>query len=585
MAFEEAYLSTQVNQSPTNCNSVHSVCSAAVTPGPTNVEILYGNAGGRWFKACISIQGNDCIRVNLSLDGGGSGGGLNNSSGTGGSASNSQMFGGQSNLTSNGMFTLPSPPSPNSSLMQQEKFEPVPESVMSQSRRFVRVVKTDNSGLGVSIKGGYENKMPILISKIFKGMAADLTGQLYVGDAILSVNGIDLSQVTHDEAVQVLKKAGKTVELEVKYIREVMPYFSRRQQLIEQQQQQQNTFYIPLKSTYLYSYCLSDPQTRQMMMAASAANTDNDYLQRLRIIEIQTLMYQTQRTETSRPTNTLFSIKFEDQVTARQWLYKLHGLIEKLSHQVVQETNQLFQMLNKTHSFHLKYVGWLCEQILALGGGVNQIPNSVSHQSQQQQHLSAASSVSSSLSLNNPNNLHNNYNFIKSQLQPKPVFIALTNDSLLFYDQIPQTADEWLQPMLSYPLLTTRLVQQNLINNSSLSMSPADDYMFLTRHGTTQGVQTHLFRCLNHSDLKNWCTFIEKQIHTAVTLIKHVDFGKLLQMTTLKPKLASNPSPLSSPFSLRLVESRMQVEHSLRIRLEAVRREPEQCVTLAAELR
>jgi hypothetical protein len=42
------------------------------------------------------------------------------------------------------------------------------------------------------VSGGIENKMPILISKIFPGMAADLTGRLHVGDAILSVDGHDL---------------------------------------------------------------------------------------------------------------------------------------------------------------------------------------------------------------------------------------------------------------------------------------------------------------------------------------------------------------------------------------------------------
>ncbi|CAG9815889.1 unnamed protein product [Phaedon cochleariae] len=52
--------------------------------------------------------------------------------------------------------------------------------------------------------------MPILISKIFKGMAADQTDQLYVGDAILSVNGEDLRDATHDEAVKALKRAGKS---------------------------------------------------------------------------------------------------------------------------------------------------------------------------------------------------------------------------------------------------------------------------------------------------------------------------------------------------------------------------------------
>lgn len=65
-------------------------------------------------------------------------------------------------------------------------------------------------------QGGRENKMPILISKIFKGLAADQTEALYVGDAILSVNGTDLSEATHDEAVQALKKTGKEVVLEGK---------------------------------------------------------------------------------------------------------------------------------------------------------------------------------------------------------------------------------------------------------------------------------------------------------------------------------------------------------------------------------
>ncbi|KAG8454127.1 hypothetical protein GDO86_000678 [Hymenochirus boettgeri] len=36
---------------------------------------------------------------------------------------------------------------------------------------------------------------------------------LRVGDAILAVNGMDLRNATHDQAVQVLKKAGKEVIL------------------------------------------------------------------------------------------------------------------------------------------------------------------------------------------------------------------------------------------------------------------------------------------------------------------------------------------------------------------------------------
>lgn len=90
---------------------------------------------------------------------------------------------------------------------------PVPEAIANR-KRCVRVTKQEVGGLGVSIKGGRENKMPILISKIFRGLAADQTQALYVGDAILAVNGANLRDATHDEAVQALKQAGKEVTLE-----------------------------------------------------------------------------------------------------------------------------------------------------------------------------------------------------------------------------------------------------------------------------------------------------------------------------------------------------------------------------------
>jgi hypothetical protein len=69
-----------------------------------------------------------------------------------------------------------------SSVLQPDRNAgPPPEGVRS-----VRMTKNGSQqGLGISIKGGRENRMPILISKIFKGMAADQTGQLYIGDAIV----------------------------------------------------------------------------------------------------------------------------------------------------------------------------------------------------------------------------------------------------------------------------------------------------------------------------------------------------------------------------------------------------------------
>ncbi len=120
-------------------------------------------------------------------------------------------------ITTNGSYgDQPDPTnSPKAGVRTPFTDSQVPEAIANR-KRCVQVIKQEVGGLGISIKGGKENKMPILISKIFKGLAADQTQALYVGDAILSVNAINLRDATHDEAVQVLKKAGREVMLEGK---------------------------------------------------------------------------------------------------------------------------------------------------------------------------------------------------------------------------------------------------------------------------------------------------------------------------------------------------------------------------------
>ncbi|KAK5642528.1 hypothetical protein RI129_008695 [Pyrocoelia pectoralis] len=145
--------------------------------------ILETHVRGQWYRVFVSLE-DDYLSITLDES-------CENSTTLNGSLNNNNIE------TPSGLSDTPD----------------VPDSVANQ-KRLVRVVKSDNNGLGISIKGGKENKMPILISKIFKGMAADQTEQLYVGDAILSVNGEDLREATHDEAVKALKRAGKIVELE-----------------------------------------------------------------------------------------------------------------------------------------------------------------------------------------------------------------------------------------------------------------------------------------------------------------------------------------------------------------------------------
>lgn len=80
----------------------------------------------------------------------------------------------------------------------------LPDTTWNPEKRFVRILKQETQGLGISIQGGAEGGRPIVIrydvvnfwkivkfllcfSKIFPGMPASQTGALYVGDVILAV--------------------------------------------------------------------------------------------------------------------------------------------------------------------------------------------------------------------------------------------------------------------------------------------------------------------------------------------------------------------------------------------------------------
>uniref|UniRef100_A0A8C5QKN8 Golgi-associated PDZ and coiled-coil motif-containing protein n=1 Tax=Leptobrachium leishanense TaxID=445787 RepID=A0A8C5QKN8_9ANUR len=84
--------------------------------------------------------------------------------------------------------------------------------------RKIILVKEDHEGLGISITGGKEHGVPILISEIHPAQPADRCGGLHVGDAILAVNGINLRDAKHKEAVTILSQQRGEIEFEVVYV-------------------------------------------------------------------------------------------------------------------------------------------------------------------------------------------------------------------------------------------------------------------------------------------------------------------------------------------------------------------------------
>lgn len=84
--------------------------------------------------------------------------------------------------------------------------------------RQVLLKKEPSEGLGISITGGKEHGVPILISEIHPGQPAERAGSLFVGDAILSVNGEDLRSAKHSEAVALLSAQKQSLALELLYL-------------------------------------------------------------------------------------------------------------------------------------------------------------------------------------------------------------------------------------------------------------------------------------------------------------------------------------------------------------------------------
>ncbi|XP_026575566.1 beta-2-syntrophin [Pseudonaja textilis] len=355
----------------------------------------------------------------------------------------------------------PSPPSPPRGS--------APGSPPAGVRR-VRVVKAEAGGLGISIKGGRENRMPVLISRIFPGLAAERCGALYLGDAILAVNGLDLRDATHDQAVQALKRAGREVLLEVKYVREATPYIKKPSLVSDLPWDgafpQSPSLSLSLSEESCSPKRQSPPQDRKVIplkMCYAARNLSMPDLEN-RLIELHS--------PDSR--NTLV-LRCKDAATAHSWFMAIHTNIMALLPQVLAELNAMLGASPAPGgSKEVKQIAWLAEQARLDGGRQNW----------------------------------------------RPVLLAVTEKDLLLFDSVPWTRDAWASPCHSYPLVATRLV-----HSGCRSPCLGSDLSFATRSGSRQGIEVHVFRVETHRDLSTWTRTLVQGCHAAAELVKEVSVG------------------------------------------------------------
>ncbi|KAJ7338098.1 hypothetical protein JRQ81_010667 [Phrynocephalus forsythii] len=339
--------------------------------------------------------------------------------------------------------------------------EQVPEAVSNQ-KRSVKVLKQEMGGLGISIKGGKENKMPILISKIFKGLAADQTQALYVGDAILAVNGTDLRDATHDEAVQALKRAGKEVMLEVKYMREATPYVKKGSPISEigwetpppESPRLRNASFDPLSQMSLNIH--RDKKTIPLKMCYVTRNMAVSDPEN-RLVEVH-----------SPDAKHTLVLRSKDSATAQAWFHAIHSCISDLIPRVILEVKDQLGKAGLAGGREIRHLGWLAEKVLG-----------------------------------------------ENEKHWKPVLVVLTEKDLLMYENMPRIKESWFSPLHSYPLLATRLVHSGPGKGSPQT---GVDLSFATRTGTREGIESHLFRTETSRDLSLWTRSIVQSCHNAAEL-------------------------------------------------------------------
>lgn len=359
--------------------------------------------------------------------------------------------------------------------------ERVPEAIANR-KRCVKVTKQEVGGLGISIKGGKENKMPILISKIFKGLAADQTQGLYVGDAILSVNGVNLRDATHDEAVQALKRAGKEVTLEVKYMREATPYVKKGSPVSEigwetPPPESPRLGSPPVTSSSSSSDPLSSPTQPSLslqgdrrciplkMCCVTRAMTTPDPENRQ--LELH-----------SPDTRHTVVLRCPDQPSALSWFSAMHSVTSTLAQGALAEVIQNTARTGVAGSKEIRHLGWLAGKT-------------------------------------------------ESEKQCwKPVLVVVTEKDLLLYESLPRGKEAWQSPAHTYPLLATRLVHSGPDRGSPHS---GTELFFATRTGTRLGIETYLFRAETTKDLSLWTRHIVNGCHASAEMIKEVTTSCLYQ--------------------------------------------------------
>jgi hypothetical protein len=142
------------------------------------------------------------------------------------------------------------------------------------------------------------------------------------------VNDMDIRECTHDLAVQILKNTGNIVDIEVKFLKEILPYFDKR---VFESNRKQTCLDVSLKLAYMI--------TNKTYDFNGILNGPNDCQQKT--IELY-----------SNNCEQCVFIKFSDESTCVKWRNTLNKLVSK-------HLNNAMYEYNKIHSLNIIAMNWL----------------------------------------------------------------------------------------------------------------------------------------------------------------------------------------------------------------------------------
>merc|ERR1711881_797736 len=75
---------------------------------------------------------------------------------------------------------------------------------------FITIIPDEQGRFGFNVKGGIDQKLPIIVSRVGSNTPADRCNpRLNEGDQVVMINGRDVSQHTHDQVVNFIRASSE----------------------------------------------------------------------------------------------------------------------------------------------------------------------------------------------------------------------------------------------------------------------------------------------------------------------------------------------------------------------------------------